>query len=125
MNQQPNNLEKVYKMKKLITVAAALLFTSAAFANNVTVYQDTKLVSPLYDTKAEAFNAGFDIADNLDNFSQKELRNKFFIISQNFATNIKVTDKVVKTQEFAKNRGNVQYRAIVKVNYKFKTIDED
>ena len=112
-------------MKKLITIAAALLFTSAAFANNVTIHKNTKLVSTLYDTKTEAFNAGFDIADNLENVSQKELRNKFAIISQNRATNINISDKIVKTQELAKNRGDIKYRAIVKVNYNFETRDED
>ena len=71
------------------------------------------------------YNAGFDIADNLENVSQKELRNKFAIISQNRATNINITDKIVKTQELAKNRGDIKYRAIVKVNYNFETRDED
>ena len=108
-------------MKKLITIAAALFFTSAAFANTVTIHDDATLSTADYATKAEALNAGYDIAENLSMIKQGELRKELNIFAENAVRNVTIAKTEIQTEEFARSRNNIQYRAIVNVDYHFDT----
>ena len=108
-------------MKKLMTIAAGLVFTGAAFANTVTIHKDATFSSADYATKAEALNAGYDIAENLSMIKQGELRKEFNIFAENAVRNVTVEKTEIQTEEFARTRNNVQYRAIVYVDYHFDT----
>ncbi|WP_435236980.1 DUF3316 domain-containing protein [Psychromonas sp. PT13] len=112
-------------MKKLITIAAALIFTGSAFANTVTLHKDANLTTASFSTKAEALDAGYDIAEQLLNEDQKSLRQEFRIVAENSVRNINIQQTEIKTEEFAVARDDIQYRAIVKVNYSFDTQDND
>ena len=112
-------------MKKLITFAAGVLLTSAAFANTVTINKTTNLSTAEYNTKVAAIDAAFDITEQLSGNSQSELRNEFRIVAENSVRNIAILDTEVKTEEFARTRDDVKYRAIVNVNYSFDTKDND
>ncbi|WP_435236983.1 DUF3316 domain-containing protein [Psychromonas sp. PT13] len=112
-------------MKKLITLAAGVLLTSTAFANTVTINKTTNLSTAEYTTKAAAIDAAFDITEQLSGNSQSELRNEFRIVTENSVRNIAILDTEVKTEEFARTRDDVKYRAIVNVNYQFDTRDND
>ena len=112
-------------MKKLIAITAGLLLTGSAFANTITLHKNANLSTASYATKAEAINAGYDITDQLANKDQNELRQEFRIVAQNHVRNITVTNTEIKTQEFAVARDDIQYRAIVKVNYNFETKDKN
>ena len=112
-------------MKKLITIAAGLLLTSSAFANTITLYKNTNLSTADYATKSEALNAGYDIADDLTTINQSELRHELNIYSNSPARNITVDQTEIQTEEFARARDDIQYRAIVKVTYHFETQDNN
>lgn len=106
-------------MKKLITLVAGLLITGSVFANTITSYGDKKLVSADYSTKSAALNAGYDIAENLITIDQDALHKKLVLKGESSVRNIMVDKTEVRTEEFSLSRDDIQYRAIVKVNYHF------
>ena len=112
-------------MKKLITIAAGILLTGSAFASTVTMHRDAQIETADYATKAEAINAGFDIVDNLSTLTKNELRKELPAFTTGQTRNLTVKNTEVQTKEFALDRDNTQYRAIVKVNYSFDTQDND
>ncbi|WP_435236979.1 DUF3316 domain-containing protein [Psychromonas sp. PT13] len=112
-------------MKKLIALTAGLLLTGSALADTITLNKDTNLSTASFSTKAEALDAGYDIAEQLLNEDQKSLRHEFRIVAENPVRNINIQQTEIKTEEFAVARDDIQYRAIVKVNYSFDTQDND
>jgi len=106
-------------------ITAGILLTSSAFASTITLDRNAQIVSADYPTKVEAINAGLDIAKNLSELSQNELRKEFVIISNGLPRNLEIQKTEVQTEEFALVRGETQYRAIVKVNYRYDTRDQD
>jgi len=112
-------------MKKLITITAGLLLTGSTFANTITLHKNANLSTASYATKAEAINAGFDIVDNLSTLTKNELRKELPAFTTGFTRNLAVKNTEVQTKEFSVDRGNTQYRAIVKVNYSFETKDKN
>ncbi|WP_435236985.1 DUF3316 domain-containing protein [Psychromonas sp. PT13] len=112
-------------MKKLIAITAGILLSSSVLASTTTLHRNANIESANFATKAEAINAGFDIVDDLSALNKNELRKELPVFTTGFARNLSVNDTEVKTQEFALDRGEIQYRAIVKVNYSFDTQDND
>jgi hypothetical protein len=112
-------------MKKLITIAAGLLIAGSAFANTVTLHRDTKISSADYATKAEALNAGYDIAENLTSVNQNDLRKEFHLFGDSSVRNITVDQTEIQAEEFSLSRDEIQYRAVVNVNYHFEAKDND
>ncbi len=112
-------------MKKLITIAAGLLLTTSAFATTVTHHNDAKVFSADYATKAEALNAGYDLAEELVTMNEKQLRTALSLLVNNTVRNVAVDQTEIKTEEFAISRGEIQYRAIVDVDYHFDETEND
>lgn len=112
-------------MKKLIALTAGLLVASSAFASTQTSYSATSVTSPSFETKAAAFEAGYDIADSLYSLSEHELRHELPVASYNDVKNISVDDTKVVVEEFAVNRGEILYRAVVDVDYHFDARESD
>ncbi|RAS60999.1 uncharacterized protein DUF3316 [Vibrio diazotrophicus] len=106
-------------MNKLMTVAAGLLLSTSAFASNVTLHNDTTVATSSFATKAEALVAGLSVAQNLSDMSQTELRFQLPVNAYQNVNNISIDNTEVKVEEFALVRGEVQYRAIVDVDYHF------
>jgi len=106
-------------MNKLMTVAAGLLLSTSAFASNVTLHNDTTVTTSSFATKAEALDAGLSVAQNLSDMSQNELRIQLPVNAYQNVNNISIDNTKVKVEEFAQVRGQVQYRAIVDVDYHF------
>ncbi|PNH82024.1 DUF3316 domain-containing protein [Vibrio diazotrophicus] len=106
-------------MNKLMTVAAGLLLSTSAFASNVTLHNDTTVATSSFATKAEALDAGLSVAQNLSDMSQTELRFQLPVNAYQNVNNISIDNTEVKVEEFALVRGEVQYRAIVDVDYHF------
>ncbi len=106
-------------MNKSIIAVAGLLLTTSAFASTMTVSENATLETGLYNTKAEAYNAGFDLSDSVKAMSQTQLRKEFPVDSYTSVKNINVDDSEVTVEEIATNRGKVQYRAIVDLDYRF------
>jgi len=102
-----------------MTVAAGLLLSTSAFASNVTLHNDTTVATSSFATKAEALVAGLSVAQNLSDMSQTELRFQLPVNAYQNVNNISIDNTEVKVEEFALVRGEVQYRAIVDVDYHF------
>ncbi len=112
-------------MKKLITLAAGLLLTTSAFASTVTLHKDAKVFSADFATKTEAVSAGFDISEDLASMAQNDLRFTLPVSTQHRVDSIAIDQTEITIEEFARVRGEVQYRAIVDVDYHFNTVDND
>ncbi|WP_165313576.1 DUF3316 domain-containing protein [Vibrio ziniensis] len=108
-------------MNKLITVAAGLLLTSSAFASNVTISQSSSLKTGMYESKSEAYAAGFDLSDSIAGMDKSQLKNNLSLWAYNTVSDITIENSDVVIQETATSRGNIGYRAIVNLHYTFKT----
>lgn len=106
-------------MKNLTILAATVLMSASAFAGNQTVYSETNLLTAGFESKAAAYEAGFDTVDALDTASYSELHFKLAPIGESKVTNLKIDDTVVNIEEFSEARGEISYRAIVNVDYHF------
>jgi hypothetical protein len=107
-------------MKSLLVITATtLLLSSAAFASTVEQESNTNFATATYQTKAEAFDAGFDIVDNLKTMTNSELRNKLSLYGEDFVTDITINGSEVTVTELATSPGNIQYKALVNVDYNY------
>lgn len=112
-------------MKALITIVCTMLlaFTATA-AQRETVHRDTKLYSDSFASKQDALNAGFNMYDALETASDSELRWKLNTTGDNvIGGSMMVESAQVRIEETPISRDKVQYRAIVDVNYNYKSID--
>ncbi|MDN2663214.1 DUF3316 domain-containing protein [Psychromonas sp. 14N.309.X.WAT.B.A12] len=112
-------------MKKLTTLAAALLISTGALASTQVVHSEKNFNTDAFADKAQAYEAGFAYVDNLENLSDAQLRQKLLIITQSPANNIEIDNSKVSVQEFAQQRGEIVYRAVVDVDYHFSTIKSE
>ncbi|WP_413285057.1 DUF3316 domain-containing protein [Vibrio sp. MA40-2] len=110
-------------MKKLTVLATTLLMSATAFAGIQTVYSERNIATEGFDSKAAAYEAGFDYVETLETASNSELRFKLSPIGDNFVSNITLGDTVVTIEEFSEARGETSYRAIVNVGYQFEAQD--
>ncbi|MFX3895588.1 DUF3316 domain-containing protein, partial [Streptococcus suis] len=69
--------------------------------------------------RAEAYNAGFDLSDSVKAMDQFQLRFNLPVQSYTLVKNINVGQSEVTVEEFANSNGDIQYRAIVDVDYQF------
>ncbi len=109
-------------MKKLIITAAGLLLTTSAFASN-TIDSNATFKTDAYQSKAEAYQAGFELADSFKAMNQGELKFQLPVQSYSRVSNIGINDSEVTIQEFANNSGNIEYHAIVDLDYQFDSKD--
>lgn len=109
----------------LIVTATTLLLSSAAFASTVNEKSNTNFATASYHTKAEAFDAGFDIIDNLKTMTNSELRNKFSLYGEDLVSNITINGTKVTVTEFATSPGNINYQALVNVDYNYTANESD
>ncbi|MGJ8582131.1 MAG: DUF3316 domain-containing protein [Psychromonas sp.] len=112
-------------MKKLTTLAATLLISTSVFASTQVVHSEKNFNTDSFSSKSEAYEAGFDYLDNLNDLSDAQLRQKLLVISQTPATNIEIDNSKVFIEEFSQDRGQVAYRAVVDVDYHFTTLKND
>ncbi len=109
-------------MKTVTIIAAtALLLSSAAFAGTQTVYRDSHIVTDGFATKAEALNAGYNLVDEFGQMSPVQLRMKLPTFGDNMVKGVQIDDTEITIEEFSKSRDDVQYRAVVDVNYHYQS----
>ncbi|WP_394246845.1 DUF3316 domain-containing protein [Vibrio profundi] len=112
-------------MKKLIILTSALVLSSTAFAATSTYSTGTQLKSDGYATQEEAFEAGYDMMDELNTKSSYELSQA---LPSSGATpkaqTFKIDGMEVTVEKFAVERGEIQYRAILDVDYQYKFNDK-
>jgi len=98
-------------MKNTIILASGLLLASSAFASTTTVSDNATFKTDAYSSKAEAYNAGFDLSDSVKAMDQSQLRFNLPVQSYTLVKNINVGQSEVTV--------DIQYRAIVDVDYQF------
>jgi hypothetical protein len=107
-------------MKKLTLLMTTLLLSTSVFASTQTVNEERHFQTNTFTEKSQAYTAGFDYLDSINNLSQKELRNKLVAINPSPVSDIKIDDAKVYVNEFAEDRGQIAYRAVVDVNYHYQ-----
>lgn len=113
-------------MKKVTTIAAAaLLLSSTAFAGTQTVYRDSHVVTDSFATKAQALDAAFDLVDNYKQLSPFQLKMKLPTFGDNTVNGVQIDNTEVTVEEFAQSRGNIQYRAVVNLDYHYQSHESD
>jgi len=112
-------------MKNLTILAAGLLATASVFASPVTVSRATSVDVGTFQSKAAAYDAGFALADSLQAMNNAELGEQLDVATYAPASNIKIAGRQVQVEEIANSRNDIQYRAVVNVDYRFKTIESN
>lgn len=108
-------------MKKLMAIATTtLLASSAAFAGTQTVYSDTHIITDGFETEIEALNAGHDVIDRVKQLSSAQLRTELPTYAYSSVRDVKIDDAEVVIEAYSEDPGEVQYRAVVKVDYHYK-----
>ncbi len=97
-------------------MAAGLLLTTSAFASTVTLNNQAKVDAGTYATESDAYAAGFELADSLKTMNNSDLRKTLSVWDGN---NVGVNDSNVVVKAFASQPDQIQYRAIVNVDYQF------
>jgi len=112
-------------MKKLIAITAGCLITFGAFAGSIeTIHRDASLTTDTFSSKSEALNAGFNMYESLENASNRQLKNKLPTFGD-ITGGISIDSAKVRVEEIPLSRGDVRYRAVVDVNYQYKTYGND
>jgi len=112
-------------MKKLTTLAATLLISTSVFANTQVMQSDKSFATDSFTDKSEAYQAGFDYLDSLKTLSDAQLKHKLLVSTRSPVTDISIEKSKVSVEEFAQNRGEIAYRAIIDVDYNYTTINSD
>lgn len=107
-------------MKKVIALATGLLLTTSAFASTVSYSENATLNAGTFASKAAAYDAGFDLTESLQALTSaklaKELPNTWAYSS---VRDVRIDDAKVMVEPVASARGEIQYRAVVDVDYHF------
>lgn len=106
-------------MKKLITLATGLLLATSVFASTTTVTQTKSFKTDGYQTKSEAYDAGFDLTDALKGMDNSQLRSELSLWAYNSVNGIVIDGSQVTVQETATELGKIEYRAVVNLDYHF------
>ncbi|MGF1753836.1 DUF3316 domain-containing protein [Vibrio makurazakiensis] len=108
-------------MKKVIILASTLVLSSTAFAATSTQTAGTEMKSTGYSSQEAAFEAGYDMMDELNTKSSFEL-SKALPASGHTAQvqTFEIEGMEVTVEKFAVERGEIQYRAVLDVNYQYK-----
>ncbi|MBY8086213.1 DUF3316 domain-containing protein [Vibrio fluvialis] len=107
-------------MKKALVILTTMTLSAGAFASMGTTQQETTLTTDAYASKQQAYDAGFAKVNELKKMPSNELANELNVFDTKLVQNsMKVKDAEVKIEPFAKPDGQVQYRAVVDVDYQY------
>ena len=102
-----------------------LLLSTSVFASTQTVNEERHFQTDSFTQKSQAYTAGFDYLESINGMSQKDLRNKLVAINPSPTDDIKIDDAKVYVHEYAENRDQIAYRAVVDVNYHYTAHQSD
>ena len=109
-------------MKKTLVLVAGLVASSMSMAGVSSTFNDMHLYSGDFATKAEAYQAGFDIKADLAAMDSHQLERKL-LTSGNNVRNVEVSSATVAVEEFANADNQIVYRAAVDVDYSYNYND--
>ncbi|MDC5811804.1 DUF3316 domain-containing protein [Vibrio europaeus] len=107
-------------MKKVILLAS-LVMSASVFASTSATTSNTSFTTGAYSTKQQAYDAAFDLMDEMKTLNPAQLKTKLHISQNNVVyPSVKLNDMTVQIEEFASAPGNIQYKAILDVDYQYK-----
>lgn len=111
-------------MKKTILVASAsvLALSTSVFAAPLTQHTATTFQSNAFSDQGQAKRAGEQIKNKFANISSQELRDELPILAEPQSVDedsIEINDMNIQVKEVALSNNDVQYRAIVDVDYNY------
>ncbi|MGF1718679.1 DUF3316 domain-containing protein [Vibrio kyushuensis] len=108
-------------MKKEILLIATLMVSSTSFAAVNTQASEAKFKTDAFETQEQAYYAGYDLMDEFKAMPTNQLMQELPIYENNVQRpTVKVTNTKVTIEEFSEERGKIQYRAVVEVDYQYK-----
>ncbi|ASI89619.1 MULTISPECIES: DUF3316 domain-containing protein [Vibrio] len=108
-------------MKKLAFITASLVMSTAAMATTTSLVGDADFRTEGFNTKEQAYEAGFKMVNDLKSTPSTDLVYKLRVNENNLLRNsIEVQDTQVTVEEFAENSGSIMYRAVIDVDYSYK-----
>ncbi|MGF1754876.1 DUF3316 domain-containing protein [Vibrio makurazakiensis] len=113
-------------MKKLIAIACGLLVAfSVTAASRNTIHSNSTMVTESFSSKQDAMDAGFNMYESLETASDSELRWKLNKTNSDVVSGSMTLDNArVKIEENIVSRDNIEYRAIVDVDYHYTSIEK-
>ncbi|USD66930.1 DUF3316 domain-containing protein [Vibrio sp. SCSIO 43136] len=114
-------------MKTLIALATAALISTSAYATTVySVSSQTTLRSDGFSDRMQAFDAGHDLAANIDQLDGQMAAKKLRVNKHDMIFNsLLVNGSEVTIEAFSPRKGEIMYRALVNVDYSYKIRDND
>jgi hypothetical protein len=107
-------------MKKVV-ILASLLMSASVLASTNTETSNTSFTTDAYATKQQAYDAAFDLMDEMKAMNNAELKTALPIHESNVVyPSVKIEEMTVHVEEFANNKGNIQYKAVLDVDYQYK-----
>jgi len=107
-------------MKKALVILTTMSLSAGAFAAMSTAEKETTIATDAYQSQQQAYDAGFKLVDQLNQLPAEKLAQELNIFDAQIATeSLKVTDAEVKVEPFAPKEGQIQYRALVDVDYQY------
>jgi len=107
-------------MKKVILLAS-LVMSASVFASTNATSSNTSYTTDAYSTKQQAYDAAFDLMDEMKAMNPAQLKNKLHISQNNVVyPSVKLNDMTVQIEEFASAPGSIQYKAVLDVDYQYK-----
>jgi archaellum component FlaG (FlaF/FlaG flagellin family) len=107
-------------MKKIIFLAS-LIMSASVFATTNSVTSHTSLATDAYTNKQQAYDAAFDLVDELKAMNSTQLETTLPISENNVITpSIKLNDITVSIDQFARSPNDIQYQATLDIDYQYK-----
>jgi hypothetical protein len=110
-------------MKRIITLAATLAFTSASFASSswVQIDREADLNVGVFATQEQAQSAAEEFADSLNTLSNQELKTELPTNQHHFVRNVRLGDSNVLVQQIESG----EYQASLQQDYTFTAFERD
>lgn len=107
-------------MKKVV-ILASLLMSASVLASTNTETSNTSFTTDACATKQQAYDAAFDLMDEMKAMNNAELKTALPIHENNVVyPSVKLNEMTVHVEEFANSKGNIQYKAVLDVDYQYK-----
>ncbi|MFM2587055.1 DUF3316 domain-containing protein [Vibrio sp. TBV020] len=107
-------------MKKVVLLAS-MIMSASVFASTNTETSNTSFITDAYSTKQQAYDAAFDLMDEMKAMSNAELKTALPISENNIVyPSLKIDEMTVQVEEFANNQGDIQYKAVLDIDYQYK-----
>lgn len=110
-------------MKRIITLAATLAFTSASFASSswVQIDREADLNVGIFATQEQAQSAAEEFASSLNTMSNQELKAALPTNQHHFVRNVRLGDSNVLVEQIE----SCEYQASLHQDYAFTAFERD